>query len=245
VLAENGNPDHPVSASFAGLDLYWPSPIQLHPSGQVEAVPLFTTTNQGWSMRDPFYTSPDVSYLLEKDASDTRGTKILGASLSGEFASFFADYPKPVREGSFEELPDMPAIASPSRIIVVGDTDFATDTIDLSGAGYNLDFLLRVADWLSSEDDIVGIRSRQPHIGRLDRIIDEEDRAAAIRFSQILNVGLVPLFVIIMGFVLAWRRRLRCGPELTAGAVKAKPSFLSAVSRNMKKKSSKEKSNGI
>jgi ABC-type uncharacterized transport system involved in gliding motility auxiliary subunit len=246
VLADNGNPDHPVSAAFSGLDLYWSSPIELYPWGQIEAVPLFTTTDQGWSMRDPFYTSPDVAYLLEKDASDTRGTKILGASLSGEFPSFFMGYPKPVREGYWEELPDMPAVASPSRVIVVGDTDFATDTIELSGAGYNLDFLLRAADWLSSEDDIIGIRSRQPYIGRLDRIVDEEGRTAAIRFSQIVNVGLVPLFVITMGFVLAWRRRLRSGQVSsvkTAG--KAPPSFLATISRNVRNKFSKEKSNDI
>jgi len=258
VLAENGNADHPVSAAFSGLDLYWSSPIELHPSGRIEAVPLFTTTDQGWSMKDPFYTSPDVSYLLERDASDTRGKKILGASLSGEFPSFFMDYPKPVREGSFEELPNMPPSASPSRIIVVGDTDFATDTINLSGASYNLDFLLRAADWLSSEDDIIGIRSRQPHIGRLDRIVDEEERSAAIRFAQIVNVGLVPLFVIMMGLFLAWRRRLRCGQEsaATANADKAaRFSLLSFVSRNAKNKSSindssiddssREKTNGV
>jgi gliding-associated putative ABC transporter substrate-binding component GldG len=247
VLADNGNPDHPASAALSGLDLYWPSPIELHPSGQIEAVPLFTTTDQGWSMRDPFYTSPDVTYLLEKDASETRGTKILGASLTGQFPSFFADYPKPIREGSEEELPDMPTAANTSRIIVIGDTDFTTDTVELSGASYNLDFLLRAADWLSSEDDIVGIRNRQPHVGRLDRIVDEEDRISAIRFSQIVNVGLIPLFVIVMGFVLAWRRRLRAGLEYGAAARsgKAPLSFLTAVLRNAKNKFSKEKSNGV
>jgi|TergutMp193P3_1026864.scaffolds.fasta_scaffold02052_4 ABC-type uncharacterized transport system involved in gliding motility auxiliary subunit len=234
VLAENGNPDHIVSAGLTGLDLYWPSPIELHPSGGIEAVSLFTTTDQGFSMREPFYTSPDISYLLEKDAADTRGEKILGASLSGVFPSFFTDYPKPVREGYEEELPDMPSSASPSRIIVIGDTDFATDTVELSGAIYNLDFLLRAADWLASEDDIVGIRNRQPHIGRLDRILDEDARIAAIIFSQVFNVVVVPLFVIVMGFVLAWRRRRRSGLE--SGAGRAKLSIASFVSRNKKNK---------
>ena len=230
VLPDNGNPDHPVSAGFAGLDIFWPSPLELHPTDKIEAVPLFTTTNQGWAMKEEFYTNPDVTYLMEKDASETRGTKILGASLSGEFPSFFRDSPKPVREGSEEELPDMPQRAAPSRIIVVGDTDFASGIINATGASYNLDFLLRAADWLASDDDIIGIRNRQPHAGRLDKITDDEKKAAAIRFSQIFNVGFIPLLVIIAGLTLAWRRRTRAA---------------AAGSRNAENKTVKETSDGV
>jgi ABC-type uncharacterized transport system involved in gliding motility auxiliary subunit len=104
----------------------------------------------------------------------------------------------------------MPDAASPSRIIVVGDTDFATNLLGISGASYNLDFLLQAADWLCNDDDIIGIRNRQPQAGRLDRIIDPEKRASAMLFSQIVNVILSPLLVIIAGLTLAWRRRSRC-----------------------------------
>jgi ABC-type uncharacterized transport system involved in gliding motility auxiliary subunit len=209
VLADNGNSAHPVSARFSGLDLYWASPLELHPVEQVEADALFTSTNQGWAMKGTFYTSPEISYLFERDAAETRGTKILGASLKGQFPSFFVGSPKPVREGSQDELPDMPPRASPSRIIVIGDVDFATNMINATNASYNLDFLLRAADWLVSDDDIIGIRSRQPHAGRLDRIQDSEKRAAAMRFSQVVNVGLTPLFVILAGLILVYRRRSR------------------------------------
>jgi len=209
VLGENGNPDHPVSAGFAGVDLFWSSPLELPPIENVQSVPLFTSTGEAWAMRETFYTSPDVTYLFEVEAAETRGIKILGAALSGTFPGFFRGSPKPVREGSDEELPDMPAAASPSRIIVVGDTDFATNLLGISGASYNLDFLLQAADWLCNDDDIIGIRNRQPQAGRLDRIIDPEKRAQAMLFSKIVNVIIVPLFVIIAGLCLAWRRRVR------------------------------------
>ena len=103
----------------------------------------------------------------------------------------------------------MPAAARPSRIIVVGDTDFATAIINASGGRHNLDFLLQAADWLGNDDDIIGIRNRQPHAGRLDRIIDPEKRASATGFIKIVNVILMPLLVIVTGFCLAWRRRAR------------------------------------
>jgi ABC-type uncharacterized transport system involved in gliding motility auxiliary subunit len=209
VLNDNGNDKHPVSSSFTGLDLYWASPLELTPPSSVEAVSLFTSTPQGWSMKEAFYTNPEVPYMLEMEANDTKGVKILGAALNGTFPSFFRGSPKPEREGSGEELPDMPDYAREARIIVVGDTDFASNMINATQARHNLDFLLRAADWLANDDDIIGIRSRQPQTGRFDKITDPKRRAAVMRVIQIVNIGIIPLFVIIAGLFIASRRSAR------------------------------------
>jgi ABC-type uncharacterized transport system involved in gliding motility auxiliary subunit len=209
VLADNGNRSHPVSAGLQGLDLFWASPLEFHPASQVEALTLFTSTPEAWSMVDEFYTSPEISYLFERNAPQTRGTKIMAAALSGQFPSFFAGAEKPRREGSGEELPDMPQNTLSSRIIVIGDTDFATNIINASGASHNMDFLLRAADWLSSDDDIIGIRSRVSQAGRLDRIQNDAKRIAAMKTAQFINVGLIPFLVIGAGVLLALRRRSR------------------------------------
>ena len=209
VSEENGNPRHPVSSAFTGLHLYWASPLELHSSSTVQALPLFTTSNEAWLMRENFYTSPMVMYMLELEASETKGTKILGASLTGEFPSFFRGAEKPVREGSDEELPDLPQRASSSRIIVIGDADFTTNIIGATQAAHNLDFLTRVADWLVNDDDIIGIRNRQPQAGSFDKILDPDRRVSAMRFSQIFNVGFVPLFVIAAGLIASSRRKAR------------------------------------
>jgi len=207
VLDDNGNVKHPVSSGFSGLDLYWASPLELSPPSSVKADVLFTSTPQAWSMKETFFTSPEIPYMLEMEANETRGVKILGAALSGTFPSFFRGSVKPLREGSEEELPDMPDNAKESRIIVVGDTDFTTNMINATQARHNLDFLLRAADWLSSDDDIIGIRSRQPQTGRFDKITDDKKRAAVMKIIQIVNVGFIPLLVIIAGLVIASRRR--------------------------------------
>jgi len=207
VLGDNGNEKHPVCSAFSGLDLYWASPLELTPPPSVEAVSLFTSSPQGWVMRQAFYTNPEIAYMLEMEANETRGVKILGAALTGTFPSFYKGSPKPVHEGSGEELPDMPENAKESRIIVVGDTDFATNMINATQARHNLDFLLRAADWLSNDDDIIGIRNRQPQTGRLDKIADPRSKAVTIKFIQIINIGLIPLLVIIAGLFLASRRK--------------------------------------
>ncbi|MCL2440958.1 MAG: GldG family protein [Treponema sp.] len=211
VLGDNGNNKHPVSSGFSGLDLFWASPLELHPPASVEAMSLFTTSQEGWVMREAFFTSPEVPYMLEIEAPETKGEKILGASLTGVFPSFFRGAEKPVREGSYEELPDMPETSNQSRIIVVGDTDFATNIINATQAAHNMDFLLRVADWLANDDDIIGIRSRQPQAGRFDKIADPAARSIAMRFSQIINVVIVPMFVIAAAFAFSSLRRRRAG----------------------------------
>jgi gliding-associated putative ABC transporter substrate-binding component GldG len=213
VLGENGNPAHPASAKFSGLDMYWASPLELHKTEHVDAVPLFTTTKEAWSMREPLYTSPEMPMMFSRDSGDTAGVKILGVSLTGIFPSWFADRPKPGQEDG-SELPDMPAQAKPSRLVIVGDTDFATSFMNVTGAQRNIDFLIQAADWLSNDDDIIGIRSRESRSNRLDRIIDPEKRAAAMRLTQLVNVFLIPLLVIIAGLLLAWRRRAVSGAKL-------------------------------
>ena len=207
VLRENSNPDHPVSAHFTGLDMYWASPLSLNAPEGVEAGRLFTTTADAWSMREPYNVNPEIPYLLERDSSETRGRKILGASLAGVFPSWFAGIPKPWQEEG--ELPDMPFEPKAGRIIVVGDTEFATSFISVSGGQRNLDFLVQAADWLGNDDDIIGIRSRESGSGRLDRIIEPEKRAAAMRTAQAVNVFIVPLLVVLAGIAIALRRRAR------------------------------------
>ena len=212
VLSSGGNSGHPVTSGFAGLDLYWASPLELRPPAGVNAEVLFSSTNEAWAAREYLYTQPEVSYMLEIEAEQTRGVKILGASLNGTFPSFFRGFPKPRREGYDEALPDLPDYAKESRIIVVGDTDFASNIFTTTqnvnmGEQKNLDFLLRAVDWLINDEDVIGIRSRLPQAGRFDKISNDSKRTGVMRFSQIFNVVIIPFFVIAAGIFFAVRRR--------------------------------------
>jgi ABC-type uncharacterized transport system involved in gliding motility auxiliary subunit len=208
IQSQFANPNHPLTARFGGVDLYWPSPIELAPPQGVEGEVLFSTSPEAWLMTGDFNTNPDMASLFDREAPDTEGEKSMAVSLTGIFPSWFADLPKPVREGSAEELPDMPGSPKPSRIIVVGDTDMAGMLMQVTrGEERNLDFLLVAADWLGNDDDIIGIRNRQSRQARLDRIPDMEKRAAAMIFSRALNVVFIPLLVIFAGVLLALKRR--------------------------------------
>jgi ABC-type uncharacterized transport system involved in gliding motility auxiliary subunit len=206
VLGENGNPMHPASARFSGLDLYWANPLELHAPQGVAADYLFTSTDEAWAMREPYVTNPEIPYMLERDAQQTRGRKILGASLSGTFPSWFAGRPKPEPPDG-TDLPDMPVQAREARMIVIGETDFATSFLNVTQGHRNLDFLVQSADWLCNDDDIISIRNRVSGSGRLDKIMEKEKRDATMRLAQVVNIFVVPLLVILAGVLLALRRR--------------------------------------
>jgi ABC-type uncharacterized transport system involved in gliding motility auxiliary subunit len=207
VQGENGNPDNPITAGFGGVDMFWPNPIELNPPETVKGEILFSSTGDAWLQTKDFTIDP--MGFLEQEEPDTRGTKILAAALSGKFPSWFQGMPKPVREG--EELPDMPAEPRDSRIVVVGDADLGSTFIQATQSQRNLDFLLQAADWLGNDDDIIGIRNRLPQTGRLDRITDPVKRVKTMIFSRLLNMVIIPLAVIALGFLRAWRRRSAAG----------------------------------
>ena len=195
VQNEGGNPFHPVTARFLGLDLYWASPLELSLPPGVNGEVLFYSTPEAWLQTEMFITLPNLYYQFEEEGEKTRGAKVLGASLQGVFPSAFEDRPNQQKS---------------SRLIVVGDANFAANVMQVNrGEERNLDFLIRAAEWLSNDEDIVSIRAREGPAGRLDRIMNPRTKDAVMAFSRVLNTIVIPLAVILAGLFLALRRRER------------------------------------
>ena len=195
------NTEHPLTARFRGLDMYWASPLELVPPPGIDAEVLFTTTDAAWLQTETFITNPTMAFHFEDEADMTRGRQVLGVSLSGVFPGAFAEQEAPVQ-------------GRPSRLIVVGNTAFAGQMMQNSRAeARNLDFLLRSAEWLSSDDDLISIRSRETSAGRLDRITNREERDAAMALSRSINTIVVPLAVVLAGLAVILKRRSKTVKE--------------------------------
>jgi ABC-type uncharacterized transport system involved in gliding motility auxiliary subunit len=176
--------------------MFWPSPLEVSAPEGVEAVPLFTTTDGAWIMDGDFITIPEDPRLSGEGAP--KGKRIMAAALSGIFPSWFAGM-----RGEAETI-----AGKPSRVIVTGDADMFSFLMQYPASmERNLDFLLRAADWLGNDDDVIGIRKGRSGSGRLDRIADPQKAAAAMRFVRILNLILVPLGTAAAGFLFVRGRR--------------------------------------
>jgi gliding-associated putative ABC transporter substrate-binding component GldG len=207
LLERYADKTHPVTAHFSGLDLYWASPLTVKAPAGVVAQILASTTEDAWRMTKDFQTNPAESDLFFAEAGATVGHIPLVVALSGSFPSPYLGHPKPSRPGSKEVLSDLPAVAKATRILVVGDGDFATTLIQYSRSERNLAFLVSAADWLGSDDDLVAIRSRAYRDGRLDSISDPSERTRAMIGAQLVNVVVIPLAVVVFGIVRAIKRR--------------------------------------
>jgi ABC-type uncharacterized transport system involved in gliding motility auxiliary subunit len=223
VLEDQANYDHPLCSGFAGVDLFWTNPINLTlpESGKVRGEVLFTSTPEAWLMTDNFSLGPDQVQFFAYGSEETEGEKILAVALEGIFPSWFEGMEKPRRynyesdDFEWEEmedvLPPMPVEPKEARIVVIGDTDMMGPLVRFTQPqqSANLDFLLKVADWLGKDDDIIGIRNRSGGTGRLDRITDDKVRQRMMRTSRIMNIFIIPSLIMIFGITRLIKRNYK------------------------------------
>jgi ABC-type uncharacterized transport system involved in gliding motility auxiliary subunit len=87
-----------------------------------------------------------------------------------------------------------------TRIVAVGDADFASNHFFKATGGGNL--FLNAANWLTLEEDLIAIRPIEPNERTL-RFLTRGEAA----FVQIASIFLIPLIIFLIGLVVWWRRR--------------------------------------
>ncbi|HEV8114674.1 MAG TPA: Gldg family protein [Acidimicrobiales bacterium] len=87
-----------------------------------------------------------------------------------------------------------------TRVVVVGDVDFATDAFLTEAA--NADLLLRAVGWLVLEDDLISLSANLP----ADRPLRLTD--ARITYARLLTAGVVPAVFLLVG-ATGWAIRRR------------------------------------
>ena len=142
-------------------------------------------------------------YALERDT--TSGQYLVAVAASGSFGSAFKAGDEPRREG-VEPLGPGIAESPGTRLVVVSSADFLTELMRMSESTFNVSFALSAADWLSSGDDLIAIRSRLDADRRLNKIQDEATRSMLVFFTYFVNLALIPLCVILVGLLRSWKR---------------------------------------
>jgi ABC-type uncharacterized transport system involved in gliding motility auxiliary subunit len=140
-------------------------------------------------MGEPFVIDP-FNVPQQAGPSDTKNRLPLVYSLTGNFPSAFA-----------------PATSEPIRMIVIGDEDFLTDLMQFSDSLTNVFFVENAILWLSGNEDLLSLKTRAPTEGKLDRIEDPQTRGSLMLFSEVLNVAVIPVLVLLVGLLRALRRR--------------------------------------
>ena len=190
VAAENVSKENPVTSRFSGLDLLWTSSVELTDNSGIKGEVLLSSSDQAYSMTENISANPYEVNGLASNENLERGKVDFAYVLSGKFKSFFTE----------KESPE-------NRMIVIGDSDFASDVIRYSDSPFNIVFLENAVEWLAIDDSLLTIKTRDKRDMRLNKIQIPEQKVKAILFVYFINIVLIPAAVVAFGVIRFIRRK--------------------------------------
>jgi ABC-type uncharacterized transport system involved in gliding motility auxiliary subunit len=188
---------------------------------------LFASSEKSWQMRDRINLNP--MFIKPPKSSEEMQSYPLAYVLEGQFPSYFAGKPLPVREIEAEKeseqkpeaaesdsQPDIDlskierrgtflAQGRPGKVFVMASADMLRDNVlDAGGRGPNATFILNTIDYLNGREDIAVMRAK---VQRFNPV--EETQAATKTFVKAVNIAGLPVLVVIFGLGVWFRRHAR------------------------------------
>ncbi len=171
--------DHPVTARMRNLRSYFPSArslkLEAKEGSLLQPIPLVRTAANSWGDTD-YASLTEGGNLAFDQESDLPGPLVLAAAI---------------------ENPD-----TGSRLVVVGDSDFAANA-DFFSLG-NGDFLVNSVDWAARQEKLISLTPK-PAISRF--VLPPSIQAIGGIF--LVTVILIPAAVLGAGTYVWWTRRKR------------------------------------
>ena len=161
----------------------WPiEPVQQE---NLVLLPALLTTKISWMEKITDVTSDEAVDAVEVENKE-EGPLVIGAMLVAS-------------SNLIGEKAAKPAEGKLTRIVAIGDADFATNTHIRNGG--NGDLFLNSISWLAEEERLIDIRPKQYSFRRL--VISQN----ATRFIRFSSLGLLPMLVLILGGAIWWKNR--------------------------------------
>jgi ABC-type uncharacterized transport system involved in gliding motility auxiliary subunit len=209
------------------------SPLELLPeriqAQNLKAYRLLASSEQSWEMRDRVNLDP----MFIRPPSNLEGMKSrpIAYLIEGEFSSFFAGKPLPVREAAEKkegetpaepaprETPELPALdpagierqtpftakGKPGKLLVLGSSEMLKNVvIDESGRGVNTVFALNAIDYLNHREGVAVMRAKVQQFNPLS-----ETSSGIKTFIKSFNIVGLPVLVCLFGFGVWFRRTAR------------------------------------
>ncbi|HXI31691.1 MAG TPA: Gldg family protein, partial [Vicinamibacterales bacterium] len=185
-------PSHPITQRFSFITAFplarEASPVSGGVNGHT-AQPFIETSPRSWAETDikGLLTSGEVS--LDENKGDKKGPITIGSAVSAPAATAPAAKPG-----------DDPNAPKPeTRVVVVGDSDFASNGI--LGVQGNRDLFMNIVGWLSQQENLISIRPKEPDDRRITMTSTVQTNVT------ILSLLIIPGLVFASGVYTWWRRR--------------------------------------
>jgi ABC-type uncharacterized transport system involved in gliding motility auxiliary subunit len=193
---------------------------------------LFASSEKSWQMRGRINLNP--MFINPPDSSEDMQSYPLAYLIEGEFPSYFADKPIPVKEIEEKKEPDQQGPdqkdppkdsekqseidlsrierkgqfqprGKPGKIFVMASADMMKNNVlDATGRGANTIFIINIIDYLNGREGIAVMRGKEQRFNPL------EDTQAGVRtFVKAFNIAGLPVLVIMFGLGVWFRRHSR------------------------------------
>ena len=188
---------------------------------------LFASSDKSWQMRDRINLNP--MFIKPPESPEDMRSYPLAYIIEGEFPSYFAGKPLPVKEVTNEnESAEKAGAEAPKsqtdidlsqierrgqflargqrgKIFVMASADMLKDNVlDAGGRGSNATFILNAVDYLNGREDIAVMRAK------VQRFNPVEDTSAGTKaFVKASNIAGLPVLVVIFGLGVWFRRHSR------------------------------------
>jgi len=196
VAAASNDQHHVLGKEIKRIDLLFASPLKLSPQPEATVNVLVRSSDKSGTRSLPAMVMPPVNI---PPTAYTEPDQPLVAAIEGTLTSYFADtsHTAPDLLGPVYDTAFIPRSVD-TRMVVVGDADLAGDQAMTQS---NNVFVLNALDWLTRNDLLIALRSRQVQDRPLENL-DPEVRGR-VKLANLLGP---PLLVILFG-LFHWRRR--------------------------------------
>jgi gliding-associated putative ABC transporter substrate-binding component GldG len=205
------NKQNPMVKDLPELALFFPSSVDTLPpaGGKVQYIPLFTSSDYTKVQAGRFDINPMAQARREEY---TGGKKLFGVAMLGTFNSVFTgrQAPHPTDSTAMPAAVDVRVESPQTRMVVIGDGNFVQGQFAQNGGPDQIMFLNAV-DWLSQDNDLMSIRSREAAIRPLKENISDGTKQT-VKYADMF---LPPALVLLLG-LFRWtaKRNRRKGVSL-------------------------------
>jgi ABC-type uncharacterized transport system involved in gliding motility auxiliary subunit len=191
-------PFHKITETFRLLTAYpytrSVKPIEGAPSGRT-ATSIVMSGRNSWAESDLKRLTKEGTAEPEFDKGDVQGPQSLAVAVSAPVEG--ATPPPPAEKPSEGE--DANAGKPETRLVVVGDSDFASNSV--AGMGGNRDMFLNMVNWLAQQDNLISVRARNPEDRRITMTAGQD------RMIFWFTMLILPGLIFLAGIQTWWRRR--------------------------------------
>lgn len=185
-------PPHPIVDTLNVITAFPASQsIVVSTSGGRTPQAFLETSRQSFAKKDLGVLRQGGQVAIDEGKGDKPGPIVIGAAIS-------ADAPNPPAPATEAEPAATPPPPKQTRVVVIGDSDFAAN--GSLGFGGNRDLFMNAVNWLAGAESLISMRPRDPEDRRIT--LPPNGRPIAT-----LVATAIPLLCFAAGILTWWRRR--------------------------------------